>query len=135
MNFTITKIGSNNFSHFNGFMDMGFSNWEMNFNYTMNTIILEMRNGAPFPKMEVPANDVIIKDGVDGTPEVFGTVAEIRARLVELNYNPFLESSMPLEDYVPLSGTIAGNLLGVKISPHLALIYANISVLFISFLC
>lgn len=88
MNFTITKVAPNNFTHFDGFKEMKFSNWEMNFNETDNTIILQMRNGAPFPKKEVKAVDVIIKNGVDGTSETFSTTEQIYDRLVELSYNP-----------------------------------------------
>jgi len=93
MSFTITKISANNFSHFDGFKEMNFSNWEIVFNYTSNTLILQMLNGAPFPKIEVSASGVIIKNGTAGTPETFSTVAEIRARLLELNYNPLQSSS------------------------------------------
>ena len=90
--FTITKIAPNNFSHFDGFKEMNFSNWEINFNNTTNTIILQLRNGAPFPKREVLASEVIIKDGISGTPETFSTTEQIRTRLLALNYNP-LQSS------------------------------------------
>lgn len=92
MSFTITKVASNNFTHFDGFKEMNFSNWEIVFNNTDNTLILQMRNGAPFPKKEVLATDVIIKNGVGGTPETFSTTEQIRARLVELGYNPLVVS-------------------------------------------
>jgi len=92
MSFTITKISANNFSHFDGFKTMNFSNWEIVFNYTSNTLILQMLNGAPFPKLEVLATDVIIKNGTGGTPETFTTTALIRARLIELGYNALVTS-------------------------------------------
>jgi len=92
MSFTITKVSDKNFNHFDGFKEMNFSNWEIVFNNTANTLILQMRNGAPFPKKEVLATDVIIKDGISGTPETFTTTAQIRARLIELGYNALVTS-------------------------------------------
>jgi len=92
MNFTITKVSDKNFTHFDGFKEMNFSNWEIVFNNTDNTLILQMRNGAPFPRKEVLATDVIIKNGIGGTPETFTTNAEIRARLIELGYNALVTS-------------------------------------------
>jgi len=92
MSFTITKVSDKNFNHFDGFKEMNFSNWEIVFNNTANTLILQMRNGAPFPKKEVLATDVIIKDGIGGTPETFTTTAQIRARLIELGYNALVTS-------------------------------------------
>lgn len=128
MTFTITKIAPNNFSHFDGFKEMNFSNWEINFNNTTNTIILQLRNGAPFPKREVLASEVIIKNGISGTPETFSTTEQIRTRLLALNYNPLQSSGggggavdsvngqtgvvvLDAEDVgaIPLSGTTAGN--------------------------
>jgi len=106
MSFTITKISTNNFSHFDGFKTMNFSNWEIVFNYTSNTLILQMLNGAPFPKMEVSASDVIIKNGIAGTPETFSTVAEIRARLLELNYNPLQSSAVGSAEWGSIGGDI-----------------------------
>jgi len=106
MSFTITKISANNFSHFDGFKTMNFSNWEIVFNYTSNTLILQMLNGAPFPKMEVSASDVIIKNGTAGTPETFSTVAEIRARLLELNYNPLQSSAVGSAEWGSIGGDI-----------------------------
>jgi len=106
MSFTITKISANNFSHFDGFKTMNFSNWEIVFNYTSNTLILQMLNGAPFPKMEVSASDVIIKNGIAGTPETFSTVAEIRARLLELNYNPLQSSAVGSAEWGSIGGDI-----------------------------
>ena len=126
--FTITKIAPNNFSHFDGFKEMNFSNWEINFNNTTNTIILQLRNGAPFPKKEVLASEVIIKDGIDGTPETFSTTEQIRTRLLALNYNPLVVSGggggavdsvngqtgvvvLDADDVgaIPIIGTTAGN--------------------------
>ena len=125
--FTITKIAPNNFSHFDGFKEMNFSNWEINFNNTTNTIILQLRNGAPFPKREVLASEVIIKDGISGTPETFSTTEQIRTRLLALNYNPLQSSEgggavdsvngqtgvvvLDAEDVgaIPITGTTAGN--------------------------
>jgi len=92
MNFTITKVSDKNFTHFDWFKEMNFSNWEIVFNNTANTLILQMRNGAPFPRKEVLATDVIIKNGTGGTPETFTTNAEIRARLIELGYNALVTS-------------------------------------------
>jgi len=128
MNFTITKVADKNFTHFDGFKEMNFSNWEIVFNNTDNTLILQMRNGAPFPRKEVLATDVIIKDGTGGTPETFTTNAEIRARLIELGYNALVTSDpsggevnsvngqtgvvvLDAEDVgaIPLTGTEAGS--------------------------
>jgi len=92
MTFTITKVADKNFTHFDGFKEMNFSNWEIVFNNTDNTLILQMRNGAPFPKKQVLATDVIIKNGTGGTHETFTTNAEIRARLIELGYNALVTS-------------------------------------------
>jgi len=92
MNFTITKVSDKNFNHFDGFKEMNFSNWEIVFNNTANTLILQMRNGAPFPRKEVLATDVIIKDGTGGTPETYATTTLIRARLIELGYNALVTS-------------------------------------------
>lgn len=92
MTFTITKLFANNFVHSDGYKEMNFSNWEIVFNNTDNTLILQMRNGAPFPRKEVLATDVIIKNGTGGTPETFTTNAEIRARLIELGYNALVTS-------------------------------------------
>lgn len=106
MTFTITKIAPNNFSHFDGFKEMNFSNWEINFNNTTNTIILQLRNGAPFPKKEVLASEVIIKDGIDGTPETFSTTEQIRTRLLALNYNPLQSSVVGSAEWGGIGGDI-----------------------------
>ena len=104
--FTITKIAPNNFSHFDGFKEMNFSNWEINFNNTTNTIILQLRNGAPFPKKEVLASGVIIKDGISGTPETFSTTEQIRTRLLALNYNPLQSSVVGSAEWGGIGGDI-----------------------------
>lgn len=106
MTFTITKIAPNNFSHFDGFKEMNFSNWEINFNNTTNTIILQLRNGAPFPKREVLASEVIIKDGISGTPEIFSTTEQIRTRLLALNYNPLQSSVVGSAEWGGIGGDI-----------------------------
>lgn len=106
MTFTITKIAPNNFSHFDGFKQMNFSNWEINFNNTTNTIILQLRNGAPFPKREVLASEVIIKNGIDGTPETFSTTEQIRTRLLALNYNPLQSSVVGSAEWGGIGGDI-----------------------------
>lgn len=92
MTFTITKVSDKNFNHFDGLKEMNFSNWEIVFNNTENTLILQMRNGAPFPRKEVLATDVIIKNGTGETPETYTTTTLIRARLIELGYNALVTS-------------------------------------------
>jgi len=109
MTFTITKVSDKNFTHFNGFKRMKFSNWEINFNETDNTVILQMRNGSNFPKQEVKATEVIIKDGTGGTPETFTTTEQIYDRLIELGYNALVTSGGGGGDFVPLTGTEVGS--------------------------
>jgi len=110
MSFTITKVSDKNFTHFDGFKNITLSNWEIVFDNTANTVILQMRNGAPFPKKEVLATDVIIKNGTGGTPETFTTTAQIRARLIELGYNALVTSGGGGGgDFIPLTGTEVGS--------------------------
>jgi len=108
MTFTITKVSDKNFNHSDGLKEMNFSNWEIVFNNTENTLILQMRNGAPFPRKEVLATDVIIKNGTVGTPETYATTTLIRARLIELGYNALVTSDPSgATSWGSITGTLA----------------------------
>lgn len=82
----ITKNGSRNFSHSDGFKTMNFSNWDIIFDETAQTVILQLPNGAPFPKTPVPVAEATL----DG--DSFATTSLLRAELVSVGYNPLVAS-------------------------------------------
>ena len=82
----ITKNSDRNFSHSDGFKTMNFSNWEIVFDETLQTVILQLPNGAPFPQVAVNVGDVTV-DGV-----AYATTALLRAELVSVGYNPLVTS-------------------------------------------
>lgn len=82
----ITKNGDRNFSHSDGFKTMNFSNWEIIFNETNQTVILQLPNGAPFPKVAVEVADVTV-EGIS-----YATTDLLRAQLVSVGYNPLVSS-------------------------------------------
>lgn len=89
----ITKKGTRNFWHFDGFKELDFSEWEITTNVTETEIILIQKNGAPFPKKAVLITDVVVIDETDASiEETFLTWTDLRARLIELGYNPLVSS-------------------------------------------
>ena len=82
----ITKNGSRDFSHSDGFKTMNFSNWEIIFDETLQTVILQLPNGAPFPKEEVLVGDVTV-DGI-----AYATTDLLRAQLIRVGYSPLVTS-------------------------------------------
>jgi len=89
----ITKKGTRNFWHFDGFKELDFSEWKITTNVTETEIILIQKNGAPFPKKAVLITDVVVIDETDASiEETFLTWTDLRARLIELGYNPLVSS-------------------------------------------
>jgi hypothetical protein len=90
--FRIHKKGTRNFWHtFDTKTDQEFSDWNINIDHQGQNIILTMPNGATFPKLEVPIADVRVKV-LTGSDETFATTELLRARLVEIGYNPLVTS-------------------------------------------
>jgi hypothetical protein len=90
--FRIHKKGTRNFWHtFDTKTNQEFSNWNINIDHQGQKIILTMPNGATFPRLEVPIADVRIKV-LTGSDETFATTELLRARLVEIGYNPLVTS-------------------------------------------
>jgi len=91
--FRIHKKGTRNFWHSYGTKtDQEFSDWNINIDHQGQKIILTMPNGATFPKLEVPIADVRVKV-LTGSDETFATTELLRARLVEIGYNPLVAPS------------------------------------------
>jgi len=90
--FRIHKQGTRNFWHtFDTKTDQEFSDWNINIDHQGQKIILTMPNGATFPKLEVAIADVRVKV-LAGADETFSTTELLRARLVEIGYNPLVTS-------------------------------------------
>jgi len=86
----ITKNGSRNFSHFDGFKSLNASlSYGMILDETDNTAIVTLPNGSVFPHTPVNSSDITVIDGA--TTNTYATVELLRARLVALGYPPFVE--------------------------------------------
>jgi len=87
----ITKNGSRNFSHFDGFKSLNASlSYGMILDETDNTAIVTLPNGSVFPHTPVNSSDITVIDGA--TTNTYATVELLRARLVALGYPPFVEA-------------------------------------------
>lgn len=110
--FRIHKQGTRNFWHtFDTKTDQEFSDWNININHQAQTIILTMPNGATFPRLEVEITDVRVKV-LTGSDETFATTELLRARLVEIGYNPLVATSISGSQNLQEVLTIGGR--GIK---------------------
>jgi hypothetical protein len=103
MTFTIIKKGNNNFWHLfnNGAKEVNLSDFQAVLDSVAQTFIIQALNGANIPQTAVGILDIIVIDETDASlEETFANVEELRTRLVELGYTPYL-------------GAVADNITGL----------------------
>jgi len=91
--FSIIKRSANNFWHVynNGAKDVNISDFELVLDAVAQTVIIQTKNGANVPQTAVNITDVIVIDETDlSVEETFANVDDLRTRLVELAYTPYL---------------------------------------------
>jgi len=91
--FSIIKRSANNFWHVynNGAKDVNISDFELVLDAISQTVIIQTKNGANVPQTAVNITDVIVIDETDlSVEETFANVDDLRTRLVELAYTPYL---------------------------------------------
>ena len=91
--FKIIKKGSGNFWHNfnNGSKEVNLSDWEIVLDSVNQTVSLQMLNGANVPSNSVIISDVVVIDETDSSiEETFSNVSNLRDRLIELQYTPYM---------------------------------------------
>jgi len=91
--FKIIKKGGGNFWHNfnNGSKEVNLSDWEIVLDSVNQTVSLQMLNGANVPQTSVIISDIVVIDETDGSvEETFTNITDLRNRLIELNYTPYI---------------------------------------------
>lgn len=91
--FSIIKKTANVWHHTNDTQTVHLSTFGVVTDITAQTFIVRALNGAFFPRQAVSINEIqVIDETGGGTPETFGTIDELLARLIQLQYPPYKTS-------------------------------------------
>lgn len=91
--FSIIKKTANVWHHTNDTQTVHLSTFGVVADITAQTFIVRALNGAFFPRQAVSINEIqVIDETGGGAPETFGTVDELLARLIQLQYPPYKTS-------------------------------------------
>jgi len=85
----------------NSSKEVNVSDFEVVLDAVAQTYILQCKNGANIPNIEVPIANIIVRDETGANvDETFATVALLKVRLIALGYTPYLNASGLTPDQV-----------------------------------
>jgi len=85
----------------NSSKEVNVSDFEVVLDAVAQTYILQCKNGANIPSIEVPIANIIVRDETGANvDETFATVALLKVRLIALGYTPYLNASGLTPDQV-----------------------------------
>lgn len=91
--FKIIKRNSNDFWHVfnNGAKSENISDFEVSLDDVSQTFVIILRNGANIPQIKLVVTDIVVIDETDANiEETFTNVVDLKNRLIELNYTPYI---------------------------------------------